>query len=100
MQLWIGSLNVTKLISDVATMQMGFETPCESSKWELVDISSLLLHSFSMDGDGENVLEEIEEETFDLCQSPWKKRAVNYTEIEDLLGAGMVASVHRCSDRE
>jgi hypothetical protein len=46
------------------------------------------------------VLEQIEEETFDLCQSSRKKRAVNYTEIEDLLGAGMVASVHQCSDRE
>jgi hypothetical protein len=36
-----------------------------------------------VEGDGENELEEIEEEAFDLSQYGRKKIAVNYTEIED-----------------
>jgi hypothetical protein len=63
-----------------------------------VYISEPPLDAYDLDGDGEEIedgeevegagegaddLEEIEEEVFDASQSSRKKRAVNYTEIED-----------------
>jgi hypothetical protein len=37
----------------------------------------------NMEEDGDDELEEIEEEVFDLSQPNKKKRTTNYTEIED-----------------